>query len=126
MGSSPSSFQFVRTRLGENLNRPEGPDAPFWLVFPHYDVKNRIKLEFPLKGNLTELIDEYLSKHRKVLLRGSTEDWLFPGESGSFKTQTMFSEQITEAVEKDEKLTETVRELEEQYDNDLISASAHE
>jgi hypothetical protein len=43
----------VRTRLGENLNRPEGPDTPFWLVFPHYDVKNSMKLEFPLKANLT-------------------------------------------------------------------------
>jgi integrase len=90
----------VRTRLGENLNRPEGPDAPFWLVFPHYDVKNRIKLEFPLKANLTGLIEEYLSEHRQVLLRGSTGDWLFPGESGSFKTPSMFSDQITEAVEK--------------------------
>jgi len=90
----------VRTRLSENLNRPEGPDAPFWLVFPHYDVKNRIKLEFPLKENLTGLIEEYLTEHRTVLLRGSTEDWLFPGESGSFKTPSMFSDQITEAVEK--------------------------
>jgi integrase len=35
-----------------------------------------------------------------VLLRGSTEDWLFPGEGGSFKTPSMFSDQITEAVEK--------------------------
>jgi integrase len=90
----------VRTRLGENLNRPEGPDGPFWLVFPDYDVKNRIRLEFPLKANLTELIEEYLSDHRPVLLRGSMENWLFPGESGSFKTPSMFSEQITEAVEK--------------------------
>jgi integrase len=90
----------VRTRLGENLNRPEGPDTPFWLVFPHYDVKNSMKLEFPLKANLTGLIDEYLAEHRMVLLRGSTEDWLFPGEGGSFKTPSMFSDQITEAVEK--------------------------
>jgi proteasome assembly chaperone (PAC2) family protein len=39
---------------------------------------------------------------------------------------TQWELDVTEAVEKDEKLTETVRELEEQYDNDLISASAHE
>jgi hypothetical protein len=39
---------------------------------------------------------------------------------------TQWELDVTEAVEKDEKLTETVRELEEQYDNDLISASASE
>ena len=35
-------------KLEENLIRPGGPDQPFWLIFPEYDVKNRIRLEFPL------------------------------------------------------------------------------
>jgi integrase len=90
----------VRTRIGENLIRPAGPNSPFWLVFPHYDVKNRIKLEFPLSPNLTALIEEYLRDHWRVLLRGSRDQWLFPGEAGSFKTPSMFSVQITAAVEK--------------------------
>src|SRR5215218_1082745 len=90
----------VRARLEENLIRPAGQGTPFWLVFPDYDVKNRIRLEFPLSQALTALIEEYLVEHRPVLLRGSTERWLFPGETGSFKTPSMFSDQITQAVEK--------------------------
>ena len=30
-------------RLGENLIKPGiKPEDPYWLVFPHYDVKNRV------------------------------------------------------------------------------------
>ncbi|MFC5486809.1 tyrosine-type recombinase/integrase, partial [Microvirga aerilata] len=90
----------VRIRLEENLIRPGGPGTRYLLTFPKYDVKNRVKLEFKLSERLTALIDEYLHDHRPVLLRGQNELWLFPGESGSFKTPSMFSEQITSAVEK--------------------------
>jgi hypothetical protein len=34
----------IRIRLDENLIRPGGLKAPYWLVFPRYDVKNRVKL----------------------------------------------------------------------------------
>jgi hypothetical protein len=60
----------VRIRLEENLIRPTGPNGPYWLVFPHYDVKNRLKLEFVLDAHLTALIAEYAHEHRPVLLRG--------------------------------------------------------
>jgi integrase len=90
----------VRVRLEKNLIRPGGPGTPYMLVFPKYDVKNRVKLEFRLSERLTALIDEYLFEHRPVLLRGSNELWLFPGEDGSHKTPSMFSDQITTAVEK--------------------------
>ena len=36
----------VSIELGKNLIKPGGPNSPFWLVFPHYDVKNRVNLEF--------------------------------------------------------------------------------
>ena len=42
------------------------------------------------------------------------------------EASTQWELEVTEAVEKDEKLTETVRQLEEQYDNDLISAASAE
>jgi proteasome assembly chaperone (PAC2) family protein len=42
------------------------------------------------------------------------------------EASTQWELEVTEAVEKDEKLTETVRQLEEQYDNDLISAASSE
>jgi hypothetical protein len=44
-------------RLGTNLIKPDGPDSNYWLVFPDYDVKNRVRLEHPLKQYLTRLID---------------------------------------------------------------------
>jgi integrase len=90
----------VRVRLEENLIRPGGPGTRYMLIFPKYDVKNRVKLEFPLSERLTALIDEYVDEHRPVLMRGANDLWLFPGESGSFKTPSMFSEQISRAVEK--------------------------
>jgi hypothetical protein len=37
----------VQIRLDKNLNKPGGPDDPYMLVFPDYDVKNRVNLEFP-------------------------------------------------------------------------------
>ena len=42
----------VSIELGNNLIKPGGPDAPFWLVFPHYDVKNRVNLQFEFDEDL--------------------------------------------------------------------------
>jgi hypothetical protein len=47
-------------RLGTNLIKPDGREKNYWLVFPDYDVKNRVKLEYPLQSYLTRLIDEYV------------------------------------------------------------------
>jgi integrase len=90
----------TRIRLGENLIRPGGPRLPYGLVFPNYDVKNRVRLEFNLKAGLTGLIEEYLRDHQPVLLRGSKEPWLFPGDGAGHKTPSMFGQQITDIVEK--------------------------
>jgi hypothetical protein len=32
----------VSIELDKNLIKPGGPNSPFWLVYPHYDVKNRV------------------------------------------------------------------------------------
>jgi integrase len=90
----------VGIALGENLIKPGGLSSPYWLVFPHYDVKNRVDLNFKFDEALTELIDEYVQEFRPVLLRGSNASWLFPGEAGEPKTANMFSTQITERIEK--------------------------
>ena len=37
-------------RLDHNLIKPGGPDSNYRLVFPDYDVKNRVRLEFPLSA----------------------------------------------------------------------------
>jgi integrase len=88
----------ARTRLEENLIRPAGPLSPYWLVFPNYDVKNRVRLEFNLKERLTKLVEEYVHDHRPALLRGSDGPCLFPGESGGHKTLSTLGDQITNAV----------------------------
>src|SRR6266478_3481150 len=61
----------VSIELDKNLIKPGGPNSPFWLVFPHYDVKNRVNLEFTFDEALTGLIDEYIHDFRPVLLRRS-------------------------------------------------------
>ena len=67
-------------RLGTNLIKPDGPTSNYWLAFPNYDVKNRVRLEFPFQQYLTQLIDEYVHDFRPTLLRGRNEDYLFPGQ----------------------------------------------
>jgi len=90
----------VSIELGKNLIKPGGPDSPFWLIFPHYDVKNRVDLNFEFDEALTTLIDEYIHEFRPTLVRGSNAAWLFPGVAGKPKTANMFSTQITERIQK--------------------------
>jgi hypothetical protein len=87
-------------RLGTNLIKPDGPESNYWLVFPDYDVKNRVKLDYPLGQYLTRLIDEYVHDFRPALLRGRNEDWLFPGQLGRTKGRICLSGQITERIYK--------------------------
>ena len=84
--------------LGQNLNKPGGPNSPYWLVFPHYDVKNRVDLNFQFDDALTDLIDEYIHDFRPTLLRGANAPWLFPGEGGQPKMKVFFSNQITDRI----------------------------
>lgn len=90
----------VQIRLDQNLIKPGGLNSAYMLVFPHYDVKNRVDLEFLFDDELTALIDKYIHQFRSTLLRGSNDLWLFPGESGGCKDAKTFSGQITERVEK--------------------------
>jgi hypothetical protein len=87
-------------RLGTNLIKPGGPESNYWLVFPDYDVKNRVRLEYPLEQYLTDLIDDYVFNFRPTLVRGSNEQWLFPGQHGGAKGKISFSGQITERIYK--------------------------
>jgi integrase len=86
--------------LGQNLIKPGGPNTPYWLVFPHYDVKNRVDLNFKFDQALTDLIDEYVHEFRPTLLRGMNAPWLFPGEAGKPKNKLLFGQQITHRIHK--------------------------
>jgi site-specific recombinase XerD len=90
----------VAIELGQNLIKPGGLNSPYWLVFPNYDVKNRVDLNFKFDEALTELVDEYVHEFRPVLLRRANASWLFPGVAGDPKTANMFSIQITERIQK--------------------------
>jgi integrase len=90
----------IQIRLGENLIKPGKLKDPYWLVFPHYDVKNRVQLEAELPPEVCEIIDEYIHDYRSVLLRGSNGPWLFPGETGGVKTSRTLSLQLTARIEK--------------------------
>ena len=88
----------TEVRLGFNLNKPGGPKSQYWLNFPDYDVKNRMKLEYPLEDYVTPLIDEYVHEFRPTLLRGRDEDYLFPGMNKGAKGKVTFSGQITDRI----------------------------
>jgi integrase len=88
-----------------------GSTRPNWLVFPNYDVKNRVDLNFKFDEPLTNLIDEYVHEFRPTLLRGSNVNWLFPGESGEPKNGLLFSKQITERIQKAVGLRITVHQF---------------
>ena len=90
----------VNIELGKNLIKPGGLNKPYWLVFPHYDVKNRVDLNFQFDQPLTDLIDEYIHQFRPALLRGSNSSWLFPGEGGGPKAAITFSVLITKRIVK--------------------------
>ena len=90
----------VGIELGQNLIKPGGLNTPYWLVFPHYDVKNRVDLNFKFDQPLTDLIDEYVHEFRPTLLRGQNGTCLFPGEAGRSKHSMQFSKQITLRIQK--------------------------
>ena len=102
--SSPSRpFDFrnlASIELGQNLIKPGGLSTPYWLVFLHYDVKNRVDLNFKFDERLTDLIDEYIYEFRPALLRGANASWLFPGEGAQPKNKLLFGRQITERIQK--------------------------
>jgi integrase len=87
-------------RLGENLVKPGAPETPYLLVFPDYDVKNQVDLTFELDDYVTAVIDEYVHDYRPAVMRGSNEDWLFPGGDGGSKNPHLFGIQITERIQK--------------------------
>ena len=101
----------VGIELGKNLIKPGGLNTPYWLVFPHYDVKNRVDLNFQFDQPLTDLIDEYVHEFRPALLRGANASWLFPGEAGEPKMAIYVQPQITQRIQKAVGLRITVHQF---------------
>lgn len=91
----------MRIKLGTNLIRPGGRKGAYHLVFPEFDVKNRIDLNFVLSPAVTELIDTYIRDFRPRLGGNQRSDWLFPGEDGKPRGRAHASAAIARAVEKE-------------------------
>lgn len=98
-------------RLGENLNKPGGPDSNYWLMFGKHEVKNSSALQFKLDETVTAFINEYVHDFRPALVRGSNADWLFPGMAGEHKEKIAFSTQIVDRVQKSTGLRITVHQF---------------
>ncbi len=88
-------------RIDINLNRPGGPGAPYMLVFPDYDVKNGVPLEFAFDETTTAMIDEYIYQHRPQLIQGFDHDWLFAGAGQKHKGTGTLSQQISKRLWKE-------------------------
>ena len=61
MQQAPSQSRLsnlVDIEVDKNLIKPAGLHMPCWLVFPHYDVTNRVDLKFQFDQPLADLIDE--------------------------------------------------------------------
>lgn len=97
-------------KLGYNLIQPAGAGGTFHLTFPHYDVKNRVDLEFPLSNDTTELIQRYIDMFRSHLPGSRATDWLFPGERGT-RSARHASVSIAERVEREVGLRVTAHQF---------------
>lgn len=81
-------------QLDYHLIQPNGPNAPYWLVFPAQEVKNGVPMEFPLTPETSNLIKDYIHTFRPLLMRGMNHDYLYPGERGPLKAQKTLADQI--------------------------------
>ena len=88
-------------QIGLNLVKPGGPEAPYMLAFPDYDVKNGVPLEFAFDATTTATIDEYIYQFRPLLMRGSNHDYLFVGGNQGPKLTKSLSRQISERLWKE-------------------------
>jgi hypothetical protein len=70
----------VAIKLGINLTKRGGPNANYWLTFPDHDVKNRVRLEYPLEQYLTRMIDEYASEIFSKIVMKHMDDELEAAE----------------------------------------------
>lgn len=86
-------------RLDYHLKRMEDATPSYQLYFPHYDVKNRTELDFPLTDETAEMLDQYIQNFRPRLGPGHQGDLLFPGENNKSRSSTHASVYIAETVE---------------------------
>jgi integrase len=75
-----------------------GARASVRLVIEREETKNREVLDYPLPNEAVRLLDRYLRHHRRHLLVGEDQGWLFPGLAGRAREQGGLAKQIQKAV----------------------------
>ena len=96
----------VRLRNLQNLHttrhllRPPGRRRPdgVRLLIRAEETKNAQALDYPLPAELVQVLDLYLTRHRRHLVRKADEGWLFPGQDGGRKHVVSLGEQIKRAI----------------------------
>ena len=91
--------------VGLNLNRhikriKNGRSAKLFIVIPGEEVKNEEMLEFELPASTVRLFDLYINKYRPLLLNGTEEGWLFPGQVHGHKNEVTLRGQLCQIVKK--------------------------
>jgi len=64
-----------------------------YLIFPDFEVKNKVKLEYPLPPSMLELFDVYMSVYHPLLMRADTNA-LFISRTARQKTEAELGAQI--------------------------------
>jgi len=92
---------FASISLGTHLVQlGSGKSKQYYFQFPEDQVKNKRSLAYPLPKPLVQNLEIYLDKIRPVLRRGPN-DFLFPGESTSFKSSNLLSSQMARLSEEE-------------------------
>ena len=84
----------------QHLLRPPGRrrSAGVRLLIRAEETKNGQALDYPLPAELVRVLDLYLTRHRRHLVREVDEGWLFPGQDGGRKHVVSLAMQIKEAI----------------------------
>ncbi len=99
---APMRFSnLVKLNLTRHIKRVKnGPAAKLFIVIPADEVKNQEMLEYELPASTVRLFDLYIHKYRPLLLKGTEEGWLFPGEVHGHKHEVTLRGQLCGIVKK--------------------------
>lgn len=75
-----------------------GGKRTLFMVLPATMVKNDVDLEFPLPGEVIELLDLYMTRYQPLLYPDQPSSFLFPGSQGRPKGRNIMGKQINKTV----------------------------
>jgi integrase len=88
----------MSTSFDTHLIRPGGKNTSWQLIYPDYEVKNDVPLEFPLDQETSELTDTFAQTFRPLLMHGRRHDYLFAGEHQDQKCPKSMATRIAKVM----------------------------